>query len=262
MQTSGRATRRTIPNVTEPVLRIAHLYADEMNIYGDRGNILTLTMRSQWRGIPVEIRAIGRGPAPDLSDTDLIFWGGGQDRDQELVFKDAAAHKVAAIRRAIDAGAVVLAVCGGYQLLGESYVTADGKKLPGLGLVDLHTVPGPKRNIGNIVIETSGLGLTPPTLVGFENHSGKTYLGPGLQPLGRVLRGAGNNGEDGFEGVAAGNVFGTYLHGSVLPKTPHLAALLLARALRRRGLARLERLDDSVEMSAHRSVRERVIGRR
>jgi lipid II isoglutaminyl synthase (glutamine-hydrolysing) len=236
-------------------LRIAHLYADEMNIYGDRGNILTLQKRAEWREIPVEIRAIGRGPAPDLSDIDLIFWGGGQDRDQELVFRDAAAHKVEAIRAAIAGGAVVLAVCGGYQLLGEYYVTADGKKLPGLGLVDLFTVPGPRRNIGNIVLQTVDLGLQPPTLVGFENHSGKTYLGKGLTPLGRVLRGAGNNGEDGTEGVAAGNIFGTYLHGSLLPKNPHFADLLLDRALRRRGLVRLKPLDDAVELSAHETVR-------
>jgi CobQ-like glutamine amidotransferase family enzyme len=247
--------------VTDPALRIAHLYADEMNIYGDRGNILTLTRRAEWRGIPVEVRAIGRGPAPDLSDIDLIFWGGGQDRDQELVFTDAAAHKVQAIRAALDDGAVVLAVCGGYQLLGEYYVTADGKQLPGLGLVDLHTVPGSRRNIGNIVIETSGLGLDPPTLVGFENHSGKTYLGPGLQPLGRVLRGAGNNGEDGWEGVASGNIFGTYLHGSLLPKNPHFADQLLERALQRRGFSRLKPLDDTVEMSAHDSVRQVVLKR-
>ena len=247
--------------MSELALRIAHLYADEMNIYGDRGNILTLQKRAQWRGITVVVDAIGRGPAPDLSDIDLIFWGGGQDRDQELVFRDAAEHKVGAIRQAIDGGAVVLAVCGGYQLLGEYYVTADGKKLPGLGLVDLHTVPGPRRNIGNIVIETSDLDLEPATLVGFENHSGKTYLGPGLKPLGRVLRGAGNNGEDGTEGVTHGNVFGTYLHGSLLPKNPHLADLLLSRALRRRGVARLDPLDDAVEMSAHRAVRERVTSR-
>jgi lipid II isoglutaminyl synthase (glutamine-hydrolysing) len=247
--------------VSEPALRIAHLYADEMNIYGDRGNILTLQKRAQWRGITVVVDAIGRGPAPDLSDIDLIFWGGGQDRDQELVFKDAATHKVGAIREAIDGGAVVLAVCGGYQLLGEYYVTADGKKLPGLGLVDLHTVPGPRRNIGNIVIETSDLDLEPASLVGFENHSGKTYLGPGLKPLGRVLRGAGNNGEDGTEGVTHGNIFGTYLHGSLLPKNPHLADLLLSRALRRRGLARLDPLNDAVEMSAHRAVRDRVTSR-
>jgi lipid II isoglutaminyl synthase (glutamine-hydrolysing) len=257
MQTSGRATRRTIPNVDGLTLRIAHLYADEMNIYGDRGNILTLQKRAQWRGIPVEIRPIGRGPSPDLSDIDLIFWGGGQDRDQELVFKDAAAHKVEPIRGAIAGGAVVLAVCGGYQLLGEYYVTADGKKLPGLGLVDLHTVPGPKRNIGNIVIETVDLGLQPPTLVGFENHSGKTYLGKGLHPLGRVVVGAGNNAEDGTEGVAAGNVFGTYLHGSLLPKNPQFADLLLDRALQRRGSVRLEPLDDTIELAAHETVRLR-----
>jgi CobQ-like glutamine amidotransferase family enzyme len=239
-------------------LRIAHLYAEEMNIYGDRGNILTLQKRAEWRGIPVEVRPIGRGPAPDLSDIDLIFWGGGQDRDQELVFTDAAKHKVDAVKEAIAGGAVVLAVCGGYQLLGEYYVTADGKKLPGLGLVDLHTVPGPKRNIGNIVIETNGLDLRPSTLVGFENHSGKTYLGPGLSPLGRVLQGAGNNGEDRTEGVVSGNVFGTYLHGSLLPKNPQFADLLLGRALRRRGLDRLEPLDDEIEIAAHNGVRKRV----
>src|ERR1700682_2406939 len=259
MQTRGRATRRTIPNVTEPVLRIAHLYADEMNIYGDRGNILTLTRRAEWRGIPVEVRAIGRGPAPDLSDIDLIFWGGGQDRDQELVFTDAAQHKVQTIRAAIDGGAVVLAVCGGYQLLGEDYVTADGKQLPGLGLVALHTVPGSRRNIGNIVIETSGLGLNPAELVGFENHSGKTYLGARPKPPRRGVRGAGNNGEDGAEGVASGNIFGTYLHGSLLPKNPHFADLLLERALQRRGFNRVEPLDDAVEMSAHETVRQLVL---
>lgn len=245
-----------------PRLRIAHLYAEEMNIYGDRGNILTLTKRADWRGIPVEVRAIGRGPAPDLSESDLIFWGGGQDRDQELVFKDAAAHKVGAIRAAIKEGAVVLAVCGGYQLLGEYYVTADGTKLPGLGLVDLHTVPGPRRNIGNILIETSELGLNPPTLVGFENHSGRTYLGSGLHPLGRVLRGAGNNGEDGFEGVVDGNVFGTYLHGSLLPKNPHFADLLIERALHRQGAGQLAPLPAVEELAAHQSVSERVLGRR
>jgi lipid II isoglutaminyl synthase (glutamine-hydrolysing) len=244
--------------VSGETLRIAHLYADEMNIYGDRGNILTLTKRAEWRGIAVDVQAIGRGPSPDLSEIDLIFWGGGQDRDQELVFTDAAAHKVEAIRGAIGGGAVVLAVCGGYQLLGESYVTADGTRLPGLGLVDLHTVPGAKRNIGNIVIQTSELGLDPPTLVGFENHSGKTYLGAGLQPLGRVLKGAGNNGEDGGEGVVAGNVFGTYLHGSLLPKNPHFADLLLERALARRGVGPLATLAAVEELEAHRSVCQRL----
>jgi CobQ-like glutamine amidotransferase family enzyme len=232
-----------------------------MNIYGDRGNILTLTKRAEWRGIPVEVRPIGRGPAPDLSDIDLVFWGGGQDRDQELVFQDAAAHKVDAIRAAMGSGAVVLAVCGGYQLLGKYYVTADGKKLPGLDLIDLYTVPGTKRNIGNILIETRDLGLDPPTLVGFENHSGKTYLGPGIKPLGRVLRGAGNNGQDGFEGVAEGNVFGTYLHGSLLPKNPHFADLLIKRALARQGLDRLPALGSDEELAAHQSMSARVLAR-
>ena len=241
------------------MLRIAHLYADEMNIYGDRGNILTLQKRAEWRGIRVEVRAIGRGPAPDLSDIDLIFWGGGQDRDQELVFTDAAAHKVDAIREAIHGGAVVLAVCGGYQLLGEYYVTADGKKLPGLALADLHTVPGARRNIGNIVIETRDLGLQPPTLVGFENHSGKTYLGAGLRPLGQVIRGAGNNGEDATEGVAAGNVFGTYLHGSLLPKNPHFADLLIERSLRRQGIKHITALAATEELRAHQFISERLL---
>jgi hypothetical protein len=244
--------------VADRSLRIAHLYADEMNIYGDRGNILTLVKRAQWRGIDVSVETVGRGPVADLQAFDLIFWGGGQDRDQELVFNDAAEFKTEPVRRAVAGGAVVLAVCGGYQLLGRSYGTADGKTLPGLNLVDLHTVPGARRNIGNILIDTGPLGIDPVTLVGFENHSGKTYLGPGLQPMGRVLRGAGNNGEDGGEGVVFGNIFGTYLHGSLLPKNPHFADLLLRRALGRHGSAEIVPLDDRAEMAAHTAVRERL----
>ena len=246
--------------MTQASLRIAHLYAEEMNIYGDRGNILTLVKRAQWRGIDVRVETVGRGPVADLEAFDLIFWGGGQDRDQELVFHDAAEFKTEPVRRSVAEGAVVLAVCGGYQLLGRSYGTADGKTLPGLNLVDLHTVPGPRRNIGNIVIEAGHLGLDPTTLVGFENHSGKTYLGAGLQPLGRVLYGAGNNGEDGGEGVVLGNVFGTYLHGSLLPKNPHFADLLIGRALRRRSPSILSPLAAVEELDAHRSVSERLLG--
>jgi len=242
------------------LLRIAHLYAEEMNIYGDRGNMLTLLRRAQWRGIDATVEAVGRGPVASLDTFDLIFWGGGQDRDQELVFNDAAEFKTEPVRQAVRAGAVVLAVCGGYQLLGRSYVTASGKTLPGLNLVDLHTVPGRRRNIGNIVIDVTPLGLEPPTLVGFENHSGKTYLGPGLQPLGRVLRGAGNNGEDGGEGVVSGNVFGTYLHGSLLPKNPHLADLLIARALSRQSPFTLGPLAAEEELEAHRAIRDRLLG--
>jgi CobQ-like glutamine amidotransferase family enzyme len=230
-----------------------------MNIYGDRGNIITLSKRAGWRGIDVGITSIGRGVSPDLSEFDLIFWGGGQDRDQELVFVDAAEHKAESIRQAVSQGAVVLAVCGGYQLLGSYYVTAEGTKLPGLGLLDLYTVPGTRRNIGNVVIDASRLGLSPSTLVGFENHSGKTYLGPGLKPLGKVIRGAGNNGEDGREGVAAGNIFGTYLHGSLLPKNPHFTDFLIARALSRGGPIELTRLDDTVELAAHQAVERRLL---
>ena len=242
------------------------LYGGEVSEQSDIYS-LGLVLAAALRGKPIDMGGSQfeivekRRTVPDLSGIDLIFWGGGQDRDQELVFKDAAEHKVDAIRGAIDGGAVVLAVCGGYQLLGEYYVTADGKQLPGLALVDLHTVPGSRRNIGNIVIETSGLGLEPATLVGFENHSGKTYLGAGLQPLGRVLRGAGNNGEDGNEGVMRGNVFGTYLHGSLLPKNPHFADLLIERALMRKGIQRLAGLAATEELEAHQSVSERVLGR-
>jgi len=241
-----------------PGLRIAHLYAEEMNIYGDRGNILTLIKRAEWRGIPAQVEAIGRGAPPVLTEFDLLFWGGGQDRDQQLVFEDLTEHKADGIRQAVREGAVVLAVCGGYQLLGNYYVTAAGEKLPGLGLLDLYTVPGPRRNIGNVLVDVGALGITPPTLVGFENHSGKTYLGPGLLPLGRVIRGTGNNGEDGYEGVTTGTIYGTYLHGSLLPKNPHFADLLIQRALSRRAAAPLRPLDDTVELAAHRAVARRL----
>jgi len=231
-----------------------------MNIYGDRGNILTLSKRAGWRGIDVRVEPIGRGPSPDLAEYDLLFWGGGQDRDQELVFADANEHKLASIKEAVAQGSVVLAVCGGYQLLGAYYVTAERQRLPGLGLVDLHTEPGARRNIGNVLIDVPGLGLEPPTLVGFENHSGRTYLGANVEPLGRVVKGAGNNGRDGTEGVRAGNIFGTYLHGSLLPKNPHFADLLILRALARRAPTELAPLDMSVELDAHQALVRRLTG--
>jgi CobQ-like glutamine amidotransferase family enzyme len=243
-------------------VRIGHLYAEEMNIYGDRGNTMTLLRRAEWRGIPATVTPIGRGSTPDPGDFDLLFWGGGQDRDQALVFQDLLERKADFIRSAVAQGTVVLAVCGGFQLLGSYYVTADHHKLAGLGLLDLYTVPGPRRNIGNVLINAGGLGIEPPTLVGFENHSGKTFLGPGVNPLGRVVRGTGNNGEDGTEGVAQGNLFGTYLHGSLLPKNPQLADLLLSRALARSGGSKLSPLDDTVELAAHSAVERRILSRR
>jgi CobQ-like glutamine amidotransferase family enzyme len=240
-------------------LRIGHLYGHEMNIYGDRGNIITLVKRAAWRGIEVGVEIIGPDQPAAFERFDLLFWGGGQDRDQGLIFRDLVDRKAPALRRAVDQGIVVLAVCGGFQLLGEYYQTAEGERIDGLGLIDLRTRAGASRSIGNVLVDVAELGLSPATLVGFENHSGRTYLGAGVRPLGRVLVGAGNNGEDGTEGVAHGNVFGTYLHGSLLPKNPHLADLLIERALRRRDpAARLPLLDDEAELGAHRDMAARI----
>ncbi len=237
-------------------LRIGHLYPDAMNIYGDIGNVRTLTQRARWRDIPVEVVGIDAGPA-DLQTCDILFMGGGQDRDQSRIFEDFTKHKRTALANAIDDGAAVLAVCGGYQVLGHAYVDADGTELEGLGLLDLRSSAGHDRWIGNVVVEASeSLHLQPQTLVGFENHGGRTYLGSALQPLGRVVVGGGNNGEDGGEGVLAGRVIGTYLHGSLLPKNPALADWLLAAGLAHRDGAAdarpLPPLDDAAELAAHR----------
>ena len=242
----------------QTTIRLGHLYPREMSIYGDRGNIISLLDRSRRRGIRLEVVEIGRGVG-DGSDIDIFFMGGGQDQDQDLVAADLAGPKRAAVKAAIDGGAVLLAVCGGYQFLGSHYTTVDGTRLPGLGLVDLRTEAGPERAIGNVLIETSGLDLAPPTLVGFENHAGRTFLGAGLKPLGRCVAGHGNNGDDGLEGVVSGTVFGTYLHGSLLPKNPHLADHLLQLALSHRHPgATLEPLAAEEEMAAHHAMAERV----
>jgi len=246
-------------------LRIGHLYPDSMNIYGDIGNIRALERRARWRGIEVEVVGIGPGPA-DLAGFDLLFMGGGQDKDQSRVFTDLATNKQRAMEASIASGTVVFAVCGGYQLLGHDYVDADGRRLEGLGLLDLRSVAGPDRWIGNVLVEAdASLQLEPQTVVGFENHGGRTVLGPGLRPLGRVVVGGGNNGGDGGEGVISGRVVGTYLHGSLLPKNPALADWLLANALGHRdgGEARpLAPLDDAVERAAHARATEIAIAER
>lgn len=239
---------------------VGWLYPDLMNIYGDRGNVLTLLRRAQWRGFDARLRELPKGEADDVGDVDVFFFGGGQDREQELVYEDLLEHKAARLGAAVAEGAAVLAVCGGYQLLGRYYQTAEGEKLPGIGLIDVWTEAGDRRAIGNVVVDASQLGLDPPTLVGFENHSGRTFLGPGVNPLGRVLRGYGNHG-DGLEGAVFQNVFCTYLHGALLPKNPHLADLVAARGLARRGITVLESLDDSLELEAHRRVEERALAR-
>ena len=238
-------------------LTICWLYPTSMNIYGDRGNVLALERRAQWRGIDVTTIGAGIGePLPE--DVDLFFIGGGQDGEQVAVAHDLQGAKSEAIRRAVDDGAVLLAICGGYQLLGHEYRPHNAAPLPGIGLVDLVTVAGPERFIGNVVVE-SEFG----TLVGFENHSGLTTLGPGVKPLGTVSVGRGNNGIDGFEGVRHRNVVGCFLHGSLLPKNPVLADWLITKALERRyGAVTLEPLDDALEHEAHASATARAVATR
>src|SRR6266851_597676 len=211
-------------------LRLVHLYPDLMSVYGDRGNVLTLWRRAEWRGFELEVKELTLGDTLDPAEADLIFFGGGRDLEQEVVSPDFLRQKGEAVRQAVEEGAALLSVCGGYQLLGQSYTTVEGQELPGAGLFDVRSVPGPKRHIGNVLIETY-LDGQPRTLVGFENHAGRTYLGAGVQPLGRAVVGAGNNGEDHTEGAVYKGAIGCYLHGSLLPKNPLLADRLLIGAL-------------------------------
>jgi lipid II isoglutaminyl synthase (glutamine-hydrolysing) len=238
-----------------PELRLLALYPEQMNIYADRGNMIFLQRRSEWRGIPFRYAAVGPGEGFDPAEHDLIYIGGGQDRDQILVAEDMLETKRDAVASAVEDGAALLAVCGGYQLLGHRYELAD-RSVPGLGIADLQTVreSGP-RLIGNVDIEVD-LGDGPRILAGFENHGGRTHLGPTAEPLGRVLNGHGNNGRDGLEGVKRLNMIGTYLHGPLLPKNAWLADRLIAAAIERRTGARpqLEPLDDRLEGAAHESA--------
>jgi lipid II isoglutaminyl synthase (glutamine-hydrolysing) len=237
-------------------LRLLALYPEQMNIYADRGNILFLQRRCEWRGIGFRYARGGPGESFDPADHDLIYMGGGQDRDQKIVAGDMLATKRDALAEAVNQDAVVLAVCGGYQLLGHSYALGE-ERIPGLGLADLETVrePGP-RLIGNVAIEVE-LDGDARVVAGFENHGGRTYLGPNARPLGRVLKGFGNNGKDGVEGVRRRNMFGTYLHGPLLPKNAWLADRLIALALARRHgeVPALDPLDDDLELAAHESAR-------
>ncbi|MGC8875107.1 MAG: type 1 glutamine amidotransferase [Chloroflexia bacterium] len=243
-------------------LSIGHLYPLQMNIYGDRGNILTLVQRARWRGIEVEVESIDVGQRVDFRAYDLVFFGGGQDSNQALIAEDFLHLKGPALREAVEDGLVVLAICGGYQLMGRSFRTHTGTELPGVGIFDAWTVGGRKRLIGNIVVEWDGAPGDAPhrTIVGFENHSGRTFLGPGCRPLGRVRTGYGNNARDRTEGAVYRNAIGCYLHGSLLPKNPHLADHLLLTALRRRygPEIALASLDDRLEWQAHRAMLRRL----
>jgi lipid II isoglutaminyl synthase (glutamine-hydrolysing) len=239
-------------------LRALGLYPDQMNIYADRGNILFLQRRCEWRGIGFVYDGAGQGESVDPAAHDLFYIGGGQDRDQRAVAADMVETKREAMHAAVDDGAALLAVCGGYQLLGESYQLGE-ETLPGLGLADLRTIreEGP-RLIGNVAIETE-LGGETRLLAGFENHGGRTYLGPTARPLGRVVKGHGygNNGGDGLEGVWRDNMVGTYLHGPLLPKNAWLADHLIELALERRYGTRptLDPLPDAHERAAHAGAR-------
>jgi CobQ-like glutamine amidotransferase family enzyme len=234
----------------EPVLHLIHLYPGLLNLYGDRGNIITLRQRCAWRGIELRLHEIGLGEALPLEPPDIFFMGGDQDREQTVVAQDLRERHKAAIQDRVHAGVPFLAVCGSYQLLQQYYRPADGPELVGLGIIDAYTIhPGHDvpRCVGNIVVEWEG-----GTIVGFENHGGRTHLQAGAVPLGRVVQGHGNNGEDGSEGARTGNVFGTYVHGSLLPKNPAFADFLVKLALQQRYPDyELIPLDDSLEAAAH-----------
>ena len=241
-----------------PELNICHLYPDVLNLYGDRGNILCLRRRLEWRGISAKIEERPIGSESSLRGFDLIFIGGGQDFEQETLLDDLHRGKDIELRAAIDDGVAVLAICGGYQMLGRYYETHDGRRCDFVGDIDLYTVGGEKRMIGNYVFRCGGESGGS-TVVGFENHSGRTFLGAGVTPLGSVISGFGNNGGDRTEGVRYKNVFGSYSHGPLLPKNPELCDVILQTALARKyGSATLEPLDDTAERTAHEEMERRL----
>jgi lipid II isoglutaminyl synthase (glutamine-hydrolysing) len=233
-------------------IRVGHLYPDYLNIYADRGNIAVLARRAAWRGHELEVESIGLGDTVEPGAQDLLYIGGGQDREQALVAQDIAG-KGQSLREAATGGAAVLAVCGGFQLLGRFYRDRSGAELPGAGVLPLHTIAGDRRMIGDVLLECE---LEPGerwTLAGFENHAGRTILEDGAEPLGRVVAGFGNDGSSGFEGGRAGRVVGTYLHGPLLPRNPWLADWLLAQAIAHRTgeVPAFESLSDELEADAH-----------
>ena len=233
-------------------IRIVHLYPDLLNLYGDRGNIQCMVMRCRWRGIEAEVKEYRLQDAVDFSGTDIVLLGGGSDREQQIV-----CTKLQDIREEFHAyvedGGTVLAVCGGYQLLGHYYDTPDGR-MKGLSLADLYTEQGEPRLISNVVLQNEEM---PYEIVGFENHGGRTYIGDN-RPFGRVVYGYGNNGEDGREGILYKNVTGTYLHGPLLPKNPHVCDRILQSALDRKyGITKLPSLDDTQERKANQYIVDR-----
>ena len=236
---------------TEMELKICHMYPDVLNLYGDGGNIICMKKRLNWRGIEASVTKLPIGERASLADFDIVFIGGGQDFEQEVLLDDLHRGKDREIISAIDDGVVFLTICGGYQMMGSYYETYDGKRCDFIGAVDLYTVGSKQRMIGNYKFRCAD-GAGGSVVVGFENHSGKTYLGADAKPLGQVLAGFGNNGEDGTEGVRHKNLFGCYCHGPMLPKNPAFCDMLLQTALERRyGAVTLDPLDDRAELAAH-----------
>ncbi|HIU24067.1 type 1 glutamine amidotransferase [Olsenella sp. Marseille-QA0557] len=241
--------------MTERKLVIAHLFPELLNLYGDSGNILCLRKRMEWRGITCEIREVHPGDTPSFSGVDLAFIGGGSDREQKIVC-DKLLAVGSEVRSFVEDYGVLLAVCGGYQLLGESYLMGN-EKVQGLSLVDLYTDHGDPRLIGNVIVQSS---VSEQPIVGYENHAGRTHLGPSATALGKVLYGHGNDGVSGEEGVLYKNVLGTYVHGPLLPKNPGVADWAIARALERKyGKGQLEALDDTVELAANQIMYDRLM---
>ena len=238
-------------------LKICHLYPDVLNLYGDRGNIICMEKRLQWRGIDVVTTGVSIGEPLKAADHDLFFIGGGQDFEQEVLLSDLGKGKTAEIKAAIEDEKPFLAICGGYQMLGSYYKTWDGHRCDFTGVLDLYTEAGKDRMIGDYAFTCDELGVT---VVGFENHSGRTFLGSGVKPMGKVLSGHGNNGSDGTEGARYKNVFATYAHGCLLPKNPILCDHILKTALERKyGAAELTPLSDTLETNAHQYMEQRLL---
>ncbi len=244
-------------------ISICHMYPDLLNLYGDYGNIQALKKRLQWRGIDASIHPLSLGDAFLPEEYDIVFIGGGQDYEQDILHRDLLSLKKEALIESVENNVVFLCICGGYQLMGQYYRLSDGKEIECLGAMNHWTVGGEKRLIGNLVFSVDNLKQQPNGyVVGFENHSGKTYLGEGVTPLGKVIRGFGNNGEDGFEGARYKNVFCSYSHGSLLPKNPALADELITLALKQkyRDFVSLQPLGDKIEENARVSLIKRFVG--
>jgi CobQ-like glutamine amidotransferase family enzyme len=253
-------------------IKLYHLYPDAMNLYGDLGNVITLKKRCEWRDLEFEVVDVKVGDKVDFSDADIVFMGGGQDRGQKIVAEDLV-KRGEAIRERIEEGMVALTICGGFQLFGKFFKTADGTKIPGINVFDAYTVASSERLIGNVVVDIAhtssewsleykyqNMEIPHTTLVGFENHSGLTTVEGNTKPLGYVIKGFGNKGDGGYEGGWYKNAFGTYLHGSLLPKNPWFADHLIETALMARygSPIPLDKIDDSLEIMAHNAAIDRA----